>query len=114
MQLKTGSTKKIKFIVSVVLLMAVLLLFYLFCFFFLAFIVADSQCRDPFSGWDSVYGFDMSCIRKVALTEPLVDVVEAKQVVTNSCVVKVTVTVTYLNVISLQIDNVLLCGGTVV
>lgn len=30
----------------------------------------------------------MSCIRKVALTEPLVDVVEAKQVVTNSCVVK--------------------------
>ena len=36
-----------------------------------------------------MYGFDMSCIRNVALTEPLVDVVEAKQVVTNSCVVKV-------------------------
>ena len=32
----------------------------------------------------------MSCIRKVALTEPLVDVVEAKQVVTNSCLVKVS------------------------
>ena len=43
-----------------------------------------------FSGWDRVYGFDMSCIRKVALTEPLVDVVEAKQVVTNSCLVKVS------------------------
>lgn len=48
-----------------------------------------SHCHDHFLGWDSVYGFDMSCIRKVALTEPLVDVVEAKQVVTNSCVVKV-------------------------
>lgn len=45
--------------------------------------------NDPFAGWDNVYGFDMSCIRNVALTEPLVDVVEAKQVVTNSCVVKV-------------------------
>lgn len=41
------------------------------------------------SGWDNVYGFDMSCIRNVALTEPLVDVVESKQVVTNSCLVKV-------------------------
>lgn len=30
----------------------------------------------------------MSCIRQVAMTEPLVDVVEAKQVVTNSCLVK--------------------------
>lgn len=45
--------------------------------------------NDLFAGWDRVYGFDMSCIRKVALTEPLVDVVEAKQVVTNSCSVKV-------------------------
>ncbi|CAH3027527.1 unnamed protein product [Porites evermanni] len=44
--------------------------------------------NDLFAGWDNVYGFDMSCIRNVALTEPLVDVVEAKQVVTNSCVVK--------------------------
>jgi len=37
-----------------------------------------------------VYGFDMSCIRQVAVSEPLVDVVSAKQVVTNSCLVKVT------------------------
>lgn len=42
----------------------------------------------PFVGWDSVYGFDMSCIRKVALTEPLVDVVDPNQVVTNCCLVK--------------------------
>ena len=30
--------------------------------------------------WDEVYGFDMSCIRKVALTEPLVDTVDCNQV----------------------------------
>lgn len=51
--------------------------------------IEDRQYKeDKIYWWDSVYGFDMSCIRKVALTEPLVDVVEAKQVVTNSCVVK--------------------------
>ena len=43
-----------------------------------------------YSGWDNVYGFDMSCIREVAITEPLVDVVEAKQIVTNSCLLKVS------------------------
>lgn len=30
--------------------------------------------------WDDVYGFDMSCIREVAVSEPLVDVVDPKQV----------------------------------
>ena len=39
--------------------------------------------------WDNVYGFDMSAIRKVAISEPLVDVVDPKQVVTNSCLIKV-------------------------
>jgi protein arginine N-methyltransferase 1 len=33
--------------------------------------------------WDNVYGFDMTCIKEVALVEPLVDVVEANQIVTN-------------------------------
>jgi len=33
--------------------------------------------------WDNVYGFDMTCIKKVALVEPLVDVVEGEQIVTN-------------------------------
>ena len=41
------------------------------------------------AGWDNVYGFDMSCIRKVAVNEPLVDVVDPKQIVTNACLVKV-------------------------
>ena len=43
-----------------------------------------------YAGWDCVYGFDMSCIREVAVSEPLVDVVSAKQIVTNSCLVKVS------------------------
>ena len=38
--------------------------------------------------WNNVYGFDMSCIRDVALTEPLVDCVNAKSIVTNSSLVK--------------------------
>lgn len=41
------------------------------------------------SGWENVYGFDMTCIRDVAMKEPLVDIVDPKQVVTNACLVKV-------------------------
>lgn len=44
-----------------------------------------------FAGWNCVYGFDMSVIREVAVCEPLVDVVDPKQVVTNSCLIKVSV-----------------------
>jgi hypothetical protein len=39
--------------------------------------------------WDRVYGFDFSCIKKLALREPLVDTVEARALVTNACAVKV-------------------------
>ena len=49
----------------------------------------DRQYKDDkINWWDNVYGFDMSCIRQVAMTEPLVDVVEAKQVITNSYLIK--------------------------
>lgn len=41
------------------------------------------------TGWENVYGFDMTCIRDVAIKEPLVDIVDPKQVVTNSCLIKV-------------------------
>ena len=37
--------------------------------------------------WDNVYGFDMKCIKEVALAEPLVDTVEQSAVVSNSCTV---------------------------
>ena len=39
--------------------------------------------------WDNVYGFDFSCIKDIALREPLVDTVEMKAVVTDPCILKV-------------------------
>ncbi|ESO97535.1 hypothetical protein LOTGIDRAFT_177209 [Lottia gigantea] len=51
--------------------------------------IEDRQYKDEkINWWDNVYGFDMSIIRGVAINEPLVDVVDHKQVVTNSCLVK--------------------------
>ncbi|XP_060553788.1 protein arginine N-methyltransferase 1-like isoform X2 [Ruditapes philippinarum] len=51
--------------------------------------IEDRQYKDEkINWWDNVYGFDMSTIRKVAISEPLVDVVDPKQVVTNSCLIK--------------------------
>ncbi|KAI8425416.1 hypothetical protein MSG28_007163 [Choristoneura fumiferana] len=42
--------------------------------------IEDRQYKDEkINWWDDVYGFDMSSIRKVAISEPLVDVVDAKQ-----------------------------------
>lgn len=34
--------------------------------------------------WDDVYGFKMSCIKEIAISEPLVDHVDPRQIVTNS------------------------------
>ena len=39
--------------------------------------------------WNNVYGFDMSCIKKQAMMEPLVDTVDANQIVTNCQLLKV-------------------------
>merc|ERR1711935_842140 len=51
--------------------------------------IEDRQYKDDkINWWDDVYGFDMSAIRKVALTEPLVDVVDRNQVVSNNCLVR--------------------------
>jgi len=51
--------------------------------------IEDRQYKDDkINWWDDVYGFDMSCIKKVALQEPLVDVVDRNQVVANSCLLK--------------------------
>merc|ERR1719452_339209 len=51
--------------------------------------IEDRQYKDDkIHWWDNVYGFDMSCIRNVAVHEPLVDVVESKQVVATNCLVK--------------------------
>lgn len=51
--------------------------------------IEDRQYKDDkINWWDDVYGFNMSQIRKVAISEPLVDVIDPKQIVTNSCMVK--------------------------
>ena len=51
--------------------------------------IEDREYKDDkVNWWNNVYGFDMSCIRDVALTEPLVDCVNAKSIVTNSSLVK--------------------------
>lgn len=38
--------------------------------------------------WDDVYGYKMSCIKEQAMSEPLVDIVDAKQIVTGPFLVK--------------------------
>ena len=35
--------------------------------------------------WENVYGFDMSCIRNLAMAEPLVDTVDREQIATTTC-----------------------------
>ncbi len=41
--------------------------------------------------WDNVYGFNFSCIKDIALREPLVDTVDLKAVVTDPYCFKVRV-----------------------
>jgi protein arginine N-methyltransferase 1 len=51
--------------------------------------IEDGQYKeDKINWWDNVYGFNMSSIRKQALTEPLVDVVDAKQVASSNSMLK--------------------------
>merc|ERR1712228_641439 len=51
--------------------------------------IEDRQYKDDkINWWDDVYGFDMSCIKKVAMQEPLVDTVDRNQVISNSCLLK--------------------------
>lgn len=47
--------------------------------------IEDGDYRtDKIDFWDNVYGFNMSVIKSIALTEPLVDVVEPRSVMTNA------------------------------
>lgn len=45
------------------------------------------QSPNEFLVWDNVYGFDYSPMKEIALTEPLVDNVEVKALVTDPCAV---------------------------
>jgi len=60
--------------------------------------IEDRAYKDEkINWWDSVYGYDMTPIKKVAISEPLVDVVDPKQVVTSSCLVKEVPAIFLLN-----------------
>ena len=51
--------------------------------------IEDAEYRhDKIDFWDNVYGFNMDCIKKIALAEPLVDVVDPDQVSTDVCLIK--------------------------
>lgn len=47
--------------------------------------IEDAEYKeDKINFWDNVYGFDMSCIKKQAIREPLVDIVDSKQVMSSA------------------------------
>ncbi|KAG6850438.1 type I protein arginine N-methyltransferase Rmt1 [Arthromyces matolae] len=51
--------------------------------------IEDQDYKDEkINFWDNVYGFDYSCIKDIALREPLVDTVDLKSVVTDPCLLK--------------------------
>ncbi|XP_050128362.1 probable protein arginine N-methyltransferase 1.2 isoform X1 [Malus sylvestris] len=51
--------------------------------------IEDAEYKeDKIEFWNNVYGFDMSCIKKQAMMEPLVDTVDQNQIVTNSQLLK--------------------------
>lgn len=51
--------------------------------------IEDAEYKeDKIEFWNSVYGFDMSCIKKQSMMEPLVDTVDQNQIVTNCQLLK--------------------------
>ncbi|KAI9638054.1 S-adenosyl-L-methionine-dependent methyltransferase [Dioszegia hungarica] len=55
---------------------------------FLAAIEDQDYKEEKINFWEDVYGFDYSCIKDIALREPLVDCVELRSVVTQPCAIK--------------------------
>ncbi|KAF8329308.1 protein arginine N-methyltransferase [Amanita rubescens] len=55
---------------------------------FLAAIEDKDYKEEKINFWDNVYGFNFSCIKDIALREPLVDTVDLKSVVTDPCLIK--------------------------
>lgn len=48
--------------------------------------IEDTEYKEEkINFWDKVYGFNMSCIKEMALREPLVDTVDQNMVITNAC-----------------------------
>ncbi|KIJ39883.1 hypothetical protein M422DRAFT_49404 [Sphaerobolus stellatus SS14] len=55
---------------------------------YIAAIEDEEYKEEKINFWDNVYGFDYSCIKEIALREPLVDTVDMKAVVTNTYALK--------------------------
>jgi len=55
---------------------------------FIAAIEDQEYKAEKIDFWDNVYGFDYSCIKEIALREPLVDTVETKSVVSQPYKIK--------------------------
>ncbi|KAF8904950.1 S-adenosyl-L-methionine-dependent methyltransferase [Mucidula mucida] len=55
---------------------------------YIAAIEDQDYKEDKINFWDNVYGFDYPCIKDIALKEPLVDTVDMKSVVTQTCAFK--------------------------
>jgi protein arginine N-methyltransferase 1 len=51
---------------------------------YIAAVEDASVKRERIDFWENVYGFDMSNIRDIAIREPVVDVIEAKNIVSNT------------------------------
>jgi len=50
--------------------------------------IEDAEYRhEKINFWESVYGFDMSCIKDLALQEPLVDTCDANQVISDAATI---------------------------
>eukprot|EP01135_Chromosphaera_perkinsii_P003509 Nk52_evm9s246 gene=Nk52_evmTU9s246 len=48
--------------------------------------IEDKEYKnEKINWWDNVYGFNMNCIKKMAIEEPLVDTVNGDQVVSDNC-----------------------------
>lgn len=63
--------------------------------------IEDGQVkRDRIDFWSNVYGFDMTPIQKIALKEPVVDVVDAKAVVSDA------VPILHLDILTCQKEDV--------
>ncbi|XP_043722346.1 probable protein arginine N-methyltransferase 1 [Telopea speciosissima] len=51
--------------------------------------IEDAEYKeDKIEFWNNVYGFDMRCIKKQSMMEPLVDTIDQNQIVTNSQLLK--------------------------
>lgn len=51
--------------------------------------IEDAEYKaEKLDWWDNVYGFKMDAIKELAYLEPLVDIVEPKQIITNSVLIK--------------------------